>query len=248
LRPDYIAIRRLSNGLEEFAIVESKGISNSLSGMHICPTNWANQVRNAIVKVNGSPVVIPRYVVVATRCNPNALREGSRRLQIRGWNSGATTLSENQDMLIEVVSAHYSGLCRNLGLWRNLSALSLAVEVRNTKNREASLQLNKIAQEADAELEKIGDWRAVGEGSAYFLIETDLGRLYVEVTKHALSIMRAIRSGAPAKELAPVIGRSILELMRWYSEMTVQYKDTVNIAFDRSGFLVKTGEIRLPNV
>jgi hypothetical protein len=248
LRPDYIAVRQLSNGQEKFAIVESKGTSNSLRSMHLCPTNWADQVRNAVVKVNGSPVVIPRHIVVATRCNPNAIQERSRRLQIRGWNSQSTTLAENQNLLIEVVSAHYSGLCRNLGLWRNLNALKLAVEVRNTRNRETSVHLNKIVQEADTELEKVGDWRPVGEGNAYFSIETDLGRIHVQITKHALSIMCAIRSSAPIKDLVSLIDKDGLELTRWYSEMTAQYKDAVEIGIDRSGFLVKTGEIRPPNV
>ncbi len=110
------------------------------------------------------------------------------------------------------------------------------------------LKLNKIAQQADAELEKVGDWRAVGEGNAYFSIETDLGRIHVHIMKHALSIMRAIQSGALAKELVPIIDNAGLELTRWYSEMTIQHKDTADIAFDRSGFLVKTGEIRPPNV
>jgi hypothetical protein len=247
LRPDYIAVRQLSHGQHEFALVESKGSSHSLNGMHTCPADWANQARNAVVKVNGSPIVIPRCIVVAARCNPNAVRMRSRRLQIRGWNSKSATLSENQNILIEAVSAHYSGLCRNLGLWRNLNALRLAVEVRNTGNRDTRLEFNKVVQEADAELEKVGDWHQVGEGNAYFSIETDLGRIHVQITKHALSIIRAIRSGHPIGELAAIIQKDSLELTRWYSEMTAQHKDAANIAFDRSGFVVKTGEIRIPS-
>jgi hypothetical protein len=151
-------------------------------------------------------------------------------------------------MLVEVVSAHYSGLCRNLGLWRNLGALRLAVEGRNSKNRETSLQFNKIGQDADVELEKIGDWHALGQGNAHFSIETDLGRIHVQITKHAISIIRGIRSGVPIEELAAIIKKDSVELTRWYSEMTTQYKDAADIAVDRSGFFVKTGEIRVPGL
>jgi hypothetical protein len=88
--------------------------------------------------------------------------------------------------------------------------VNCAVEVRNTKKCEPSLQLDKIAKEADEELVNIGEWRAFGEANAQFSIETDLGRIHVQITKHALSIIRAIRSGVPIEELAAIIKKRAL--------------------------------------
>jgi hypothetical protein len=74
LRPDYITALALPNRQREFALVESKGTGSSLNRMRACPSDWANQARNAVVIVNDSPVTFPRHFVVATRCNPNGVR------------------------------------------------------------------------------------------------------------------------------------------------------------------------------
>jgi len=139
-RPDYIAARLSVSGTVEFALVESKGTSSALNNMHTWPTAWARQVRNAIVTVNGSPVIIPRHLIVATRCNPNAARSRSRQIQVRAWNSYSDTTSHDMDVLLEIASVHYAGLCRNLGLRANLRAFQLGTDTLISLTSWSSMQ------------------------------------------------------------------------------------------------------------
>jgi hypothetical protein len=247
LRPDYVAARPSSGGNPEFAIVESKGTSISLSNLVVCPTDWARQVRNAIAKVNNLPFPIPRYLVVATRCNPNAIRDRSRRLQTRAWNSQTTASPDSRDMLVELMAAHYSGLCRNLALWANFRSLQLATLSRAIRNSVSSNLLVELGQEADQEFEKNGDWQSSGHRDGYFAIETDLGTIQIQVSTHAISILRLLRSGIPADDLIGEIMEHSHSLTTWYSNMCVQFEGSPDIAVDRSGFLVKTGRMLLPN-
>lgn len=248
LRPDYIAARELPGGITEFALVESKGTSYSLNNLVVCPSDWAAQARNAIVRLNNSPVMIPRYLVIGTRCNPNGVRQRSRRLQVRGWNSRSTTQFDSQDMLVEVMSAHYSGLCKNLGLGVNLQALHLAAVARLTGDLGITRQVHKVRQEADSELVNRGGWEATGEGDAHFAIEIEIGTIRVTLSREAISLMRAIGSDILKEELAGMIMEDTLKLNNWYSRLSAHYRDVVDIAIDRSGFLVKTGEVKFPNM
>jgi len=245
LRPDYIAARPSAGGSIEFALVESKGTSRALNKLDACPTNWARQVRNAVVKLNGSVITIPRHLVVATRCNPNAFRPRTRRLQVRAWNSNSDTLPHDTDVLLEVVSAYYSGLCRNLGLLANLRALQLSASARFEKPASHH-QFVQAEQEADSELSQQGHWDPLGESAANFEIALDVGTIHVQVADIAISLIRSIRSQESLNSRAGVIVHHLHELMDWYSRMDREYTGAKDIAIDRSGFIVKTGEIRSP--
>ena len=84
------------------------------------------------------------------------------------------------------------------------------------------------------------------EGGAFFEIDTEAGTIHVEVTNAAISLMRTIRSFAPRDRLVEVIHHHFQELQEWYSNSISEHADSMDIAIDRSGFLVKTGHIRFP--
>lgn len=250
LRPDYIAARLSASGSVEFALVESKGISSALNSIQVCPTSWADQVKNAIVRVNTTPVTIPRHLIVATRCNPNAVRNQTRRLQIRAWNSNSkfNTTFDNMDMLLEIASAHYFGLCKNLGLWANLRALRYSVLARRRRKRPlvSESELVEINQAADEELKIQGHLHKYEEKGAYFEITIDTGTIHIQVVDAAISFIRTLRSFAPMEKMNEEIVHHLQVLIDWYSKRVTEYKDVSDIAIDRSGFIVKTRDIGFP--
>jgi len=85
-----ISAFHIVGGCIEWAVAEAKGTKMSLKSTSSCPTEWSNQARNVVIKVNGTEIDIPRHVVVATRVNPNAKRDRARRLQVRTWNRAVT--------------------------------------------------------------------------------------------------------------------------------------------------------------
>ena len=80
LRPDYVAVRPdRAGGGHEFATAESKGTGRALTRLAQCPRDWYNQARNVRLSFLGAQVPIARHIVVATRCNPDAITPRSRR-------------------------------------------------------------------------------------------------------------------------------------------------------------------------
>jgi hypothetical protein len=146
------------------------------------------------------------------------------------------------------MSAHYSGMCRNLGLWANLQALQLATVARRIQTPEHVANLREVSLRADDELKKRGEWDSSEKADGHFTVEIDLWKLHVQVGSAALSIIRTIRSGHSAEELAGAVDEQTLKLVEWYSRMTDQYKEMTDIAVDRSGFIVMTKELRIPHV
>lgn len=242
LRPDYIAARPLKTGGVEFALVESKGTSSALNSMIRCPSDWARQARNAIVKLNGSVVACQRHMVVATRCNPNALRQRSRRLQVRAWNSSSNTLPHDSEVMLEIASAFYSGLCRNLGLWANLQALQLSVSARSGIGGVSDRQLAHIESEADIEFAQKGRWHLSGEGGANFEIPLDTGTIYVQLTDTAISLIRSLRSPAQEDAAARIMDHQ-RGLTDWYSKKAAEHTELTDVAIDKSGFSVTVEKI-----
>lgn len=139
LRPDYLALRPTTPQVVDqydWALVEAKGTSSSLTKMSTAPVAWANQVRNAIVKLNGIEITSPRHLVICTRVNPNAARRETRRIQIRSWNKKdiqAEPLSG--EAAAEVAAAHLFGLFKGLHLPDYAAAVAASVTVR-VKARE----------------------------------------------------------------------------------------------------------------
>jgi len=245
LRPDYIVARRLPNGRLEFALTESKGTSNCLDNMTTCPIEWKNQARNGILTINGSQVAISRHIVVATRCNPNAVREKTRRIQIRAWNSKSNEFAESVDnaLLLELLSAHYFGICRNLGLKKNQKSLSLAVSYRHDPNSVSQDELNKLVQDAEVEFGECIDEQSDTGQEAYFSIEHERGKIHIQLSSQAMMMIRNLRSGGGLDEIFSTIIQSLNEINDWFNKANLQYEGERNVAVDRSGFLVKTEEV-----
>ena len=239
LRPDYIAARFRSPGGIDFALVESKGSSRSLKSLTSCPTNWFNQVRNAVVKFKGLPIPIPRNIVVGTRCNPNAVRKKTRRLQVRAWNSHRNETFFNEEMLIEIVSAHYAALLRNLGLNNNLRALELAAEIRLRPTSKLKQQFDQAADMAGAELEQKMEGTVSGIEDAHVLIEAEFGIVKVQVSKHVIYLTQALRSAVLDPEHFSIINKYFIAIRKWYSDQIREHQYKKNISIDRSGFIVE---------
>lgn len=100
----------------QIAIAESKGCALALSNRPSAPAAWRNQVNNAEFSYSGHKIVPERRVVVATRINPSAKREKTRRLVVRAWNSQENPASMPLGGALDVLALHYYGLCSALGL------------------------------------------------------------------------------------------------------------------------------------
>jgi len=244
LRPDYIAARYGSDGAIEFAIVESKGTSKAMNNLTSCPSAWAEQARNAIVKLNKSEITIPRHLVVATRCNPNAVRQKTRRLKVRAWNSNTEKESYDEKILIEILTAHYSGLCLNLGLLDNMRALQLSASNRLKGSNDLD-QLDQAFEKADSELNLKGGWDPSKNKNAEFEIALDRGIVHVQLANASIALIRYLRS---MEDLRHGIDFHIERLSGWYSEISNTVDESANIAVDRSGFIVDAGELNFSQI
>ncbi len=144
LRPDYLAVRprASTNGdMYDWALAEAKGTSSLLATMEAVPETWSNQVRNAIVRVNGVEVASPRHLVICTRVNPNAVRPRTRRIQLRSWNrKDLKAMPLSPEAVADVAAAHLFGLFKGLHMPENAAAVAASVEVRaRTRGREGTV-------------------------------------------------------------------------------------------------------------
>ncbi len=239
LMPDYICARELDDNSVDFALVESKGTPRALNSLQTCPQDWSNQARKGVVKVGGMRVNIPRHLVIATRSNPNAQRQRYRRLQIRAWNSQKPEFRNGMEILVPLVSAHYYGLVRNLGLVANLKAMESSIRGRTTKKYLDDFP--DLSRQADQELQKY-DWYPSSHNDAYFTTRFDFGTIQITLSNVAISIIRALRSDAGFDDLVGRLIEESIGLSDWYSSINKGYKDKQSVAIDRSGFLVKIEE------
>ena len=227
LRPDYLAIRDASGGGVEWAIVEAKGTSRCLTSMNSCPRNWYNQARNIQVDVRGITLSVPRHIVVATRVNPNTIRGGTRRLQIRAWNSveeQATPLLPDE-AAVEIVAAHLFGLFRNLRLRENAEALAASVQTRaesllhSDLNKRRSI-LEHLRETADSELEILT--HSHREDSDYWTgrnleLEMDFGTVSIEISSATLSLAAKLSLSVTKDEAMKALREESERLKAWDS-------------------------------
>jgi hypothetical protein len=166
LRPDYLAVRSTAADQRggEWALVESKGTHRCLTSVHACPTSWAEQARNAVVTVDGTVITSPRYLVVATRSNPNAARLTSRRLQVRAWNrvDDSAQIGMPPEAAADIAAAHLFGLFRALRLRETAIALATSVRLRSELRRGHVEPLRRQeaagqSRQADVELSEHSD-------------------------------------------------------------------------------------------
>lgn len=189
LRPDYLAIR-LKHGKIEWAVVESKGTARCLSNVNSCPRDWRNQARNLVVKVNGRRVKIPRHIVVATRSNPNAVFQKTRRLQIRAWNNADDISSGEFPTLaaIDIIASHLFGVFRNFGFRENALSLSFSVRARaesSTYNKITNSlreSLNQLQKRANSELYQMAFAKKGSDKDRMHVINTEFGEVQLELS------------------------------------------------------------------
>jgi hypothetical protein len=154
VRPDYVALRSTSAMRSarsyEWAVAEAKGASFSLSNRPACPSEWSAQVRNVVLKLNGTKIRIPRHIVIATRVNPNATKVKTRRIQLRAWNKREEP--ERPELPAEaavlISAAHLFGLFKGLRLPNNAAAIALAVSAR--RNGFTDKQIEHIQQASES--------------------------------------------------------------------------------------------------
>lgn len=236
LRPDYLAIRP-GKSMIEWAVAESKGTSQCLTNMNLCPRDWRDQVRNIVVKVCGRVLSIPRHIVVATRSNPNAIGDGTRRIQIRAWNSveESSHLGLPYEAVTEIVAAHLFGLFKNLGLRKNARAIAYSVQERAkpySANGIADSRnlLSNLREEADNELEQ----KSLQEGRfgnitlEFTTIDPEFGRYHVEINEATLALAKKISTSLTKEESIDTYYETNNKLDDWHkSQKEKDEKDVV---------------------
>jgi len=224
LRPDYIALRSgSSRGTYEWAVAESKGTSMCLSGKKSCPKAWYNQVHNVSVSHNGTQLLIPRHIVVATRSNPNAKRSYTRRLQLRGWNTEVEARPQLSAIdCSDIVAAYLFGLCRGLRLTHNAMGLAVAVQARRVTNSNIpSLResLAEVTSSADNELrERLGaelTQKRTAWSSGSTFLETEGGGIEVELDEAIVSLIYRLRTAVRPSEAGGALQRADRRLDDW---------------------------------
>jgi hypothetical protein len=152
---------------------------------------------------------------------PNAVRQTTRRLQIRAWNSDDGQTSLPDDAAVEIAAAHLFCLFRNLQLPQNALAIARSVEQRALA-RSAPLftnlddELAALADQAEEEVAKMPDGRAVAkaQGNLLLAINTDLGTVQVELSRGLLAFARAISKTASPKIAADIL-RDAQAINKW---------------------------------
>jgi len=226
LRPDYLAIRSIGGKLD-WAIAESKGTSQCLTNMNSCPRDWRNQANNAAVRVNGRRLKIPRHIVIATRSNPNAIFPKTRRLQVRAWNSALEPSEPGLPQLAtEIVSAHLFGLFRNIGLLENARAISYSVRARAESNIGVAASsawnetLEQFCKRADSELKQMTDPHPDAHDSRMRQIDTELGRVSMEISEATISLASKISLSDTEDEAISAITEANSQLEDWEDSQT----------------------------
>lgn len=203
LTPDYLAIRRRRPGEADFAVVEAKGTEDAIGGENRpCPLAWYRQARCISLAHDGDPFEPARHIVVATRVNPNAVRDRSRRLEVHAWNAAEEVPPAPAGAAVEVAAAHLFGLCMNLDLNENARMLAVAAQTRaaTIKNAERppwnADELSNLRQSADEELRRIMGAEitrgSVSTGRRTYIFLPEL--LMVELHAATMTLLRDLQS------------------------------------------------------
>lgn len=147
--PDYVVAREDSASSKVvIAFFESKGTAAAIARRGSPPNPWRRQAQNAEFSHQGTPYAPERQVVVATRVNPSAKRIETRPIVVRAWNSGGKSSGLPAPAACELVTSHYYGLCRALGLEGTARALQLAEQIaENSPLRTHLMDLHSEAME-----------------------------------------------------------------------------------------------------
>jgi hypothetical protein len=225
LFPDYLALRPASSGGSyEWAVAEAKGTKISLKSTSSCPTEWSNQVRNVVVKVNGAEIEIPRHLVIATRVNPNAKRAWARRLQVRAWNRTVTVEAGlSSEAAVDIAAAHLFGFFRGAHLRENATAIALSVQMR-AASREGKLNpkiradAQRAADLAEQEISERGgrlSSQANVPGSTILQLDTDSGPIRIELAEPLIAFSRTLRQSETVESAAAALHEVDSRLNAW---------------------------------
>jgi len=248
LRPDYVALAPFSSGTgERWAVAEAKGTAKPLSSRRSCPGPWYRQARNIELWLSGESLPIPRHIVVATRVNPNAVKELTRRLQVRAWNSSNDFKSPPLPATwgAEVATAHLFGVFRNLNLIESAKALASAAESRSlgpeSRPSGDSEALEENAGRAFAEIERRTKRPGsnVGAISQVITIEAPWFRVEIELSRPLLELSRSLMLAGDPRSAADALRKGDRHLDEWHENQRSETKRTVASSF---GIVVHTEE------
>lgn len=205
LRPDYIALRPLSGGQGnlsiEWAVAESKGTDLCLTNRQTCPPRWYDQARNVLVCVNGFPISIPRYLVIATRVNPNAKKNITRRIQIRAWNSAndVELPALPPEAAVDIATSHLFGFFRCIHFRETARALAVSVRRRTWNRHQPSgssqrQTLDIVKERALEEMNKRtrSRYQENNLSSTVASVQTDLGEIEIEIASPTILLVQKL--------------------------------------------------------
>lgn len=190
-----------------------------MKSLQTCPASWYEQVHNATISIDNSPISVPRHLVVATRINPNAVGERARRLQVRAWNQNQQPDLPGLplDAGIELVAAHLFGLFSAVGLRHNALAIALSTQAR-TRNRTyypARDVRYRVSDAADAELRERAARFANQTESPRFFIETLFGSIEIDISDVVLGLARQLRLSESREEAIELLKVTDERLDHW---------------------------------
>jgi hypothetical protein len=191
-----------------------------------------------LLRVDGSPISVARHLVVATRVNPNASHDHSRRIQVRAWNSA----QELPDLPLpgkaaaDVATAHLFGFFRSIDLRENARALALSVQMRaQTRHTALPIQQNfdEVSDRADKELRERSSSAGDGQKSVVVSVETTFGQIQLEIADATISLARRLRFAEDAQtaEAALQAGDAQLNDWKWGREAMGHATRSVNLSF-----------------
>lgn len=202
LLPDYVLARTsISGSGYEVSFAESKGCVRSLKNLSTVPKTWKDQAESAEFLHLGTLITPTQTLVVATRVNPAAKRTGTRRVQVRAWNSRNPESRLPFEAYREILLTHYFGVCERLAMTANAQLLSLSNSIYLDKSKEEQLRLfeqrerlMELAQEeVRTELMQVLPDEQIAFGNTPFTA----GRITFRVgfTSTALRTLRWLQSG-----------------------------------------------------
>lgn len=226
VRPDYVALRSTSaaggSRSDEWAVAEAKGTSFSLANWPVCPSEWSAQVRNVVLKLNGSKIPIPRHIVIATRVNPNATKPRTRRIQLRAWNKR----EENEisglpaEAAVLISAAHLFGVFKGLRLPNNAATIALAVSARRNgfTDKQFHGHIQQASERAEQELLARTQQGSAQPGigtSPVLSLDTERGTVMVQIAEPLLRWARTLRHTTSPDEASRLLRKIDAELDVW---------------------------------
>ncbi|MEX1027858.1 MAG: hypothetical protein WD049_07610 [Candidatus Paceibacterota bacterium] len=220
LRPDYIAIRPW-HGAVDWAVVEAKGTRKPLASQTVCPSDWYKQVRNIEVRFNDAIVNVTRYLVVATRVNPNAVQMPTRRLCLRAWNStdSQTDAPLQPSSAAEIARAHLFGFLRNIGKRELARKLTFNAQIRDEETDDEAIQ-GQLDTSAPAELKAMveEEGQLLQELESDLFLRTELGDVVITIESATIRFIKGLIRAVTPIELTDALLTADAERDHWTEE------------------------------